>query len=86
MISNRDIERLYDQWNPNNVMVGDRVKVRLFTNVYTARIVGLSLDIKNKKVYADLRLQDTRKKFPTRVDVSDCHKIHATYPGHHNNG
>ena len=49
MISNRDIEMLYDQWNPNNVMVGDRVVVNLSSNVYQARIVGLNLDIKNKK-------------------------------------
>ncbi len=51
MISNRQIEMLYDRWNPNNVMVGDRVIVNLQESVYKARIVGLNLDIKNKKVY-----------------------------------
>ena len=84
--SNRQIEMLYDRWNPNNVMVGDRVIVNLQESVYKARIVGLNLDIKNEKVYASLRLMDTTKRYPIRVDVSDCHKIHATYPGHHNNG
>ena len=86
MISNRQIEMLYDQWNPNNVMVGDRVTVNQHNNKYQARIVGLNLDIKNKKVYASLRLMDTTKRYPIRVDVSDCHKVEVTYPGHHSNG
>ena len=86
MISNRQIEMLYDQWNPNSVMVGDRVVVNLRESVYQARIVGLNLDIKNKKVYASLRLMDTTKRYPIRVDVADCHKVKATYPGHHKNG
>ena len=77
---------LYDQWNPNSVMVGDRVVVNLHNNKYRARIVGLNLDIKNKKVYANLRLMDTTKRLPTRVDVSDCFKINPIYPGHHKNG
>lgn len=84
--SNRQIEMLYDQWNPNSVMVGDRVMVNLHNNKYQARIVGLNLDIKNKKVYANLRLMDTTKRLPIKVDVSDCHKVETTYPGHHNNG
>ena len=84
--SNRQIEMLYDQWNPNSVMVGDRVVVNLRESVYQARIVGLNLDIKNKKVYASLRLMDTTKRYPIRVDVADCHKVKATYPGHHKNG
>ncbi len=84
--SNRQIEMLYDQWNPNSVMVGDRVIVNLHSNKYQARIVGLNLDIKNKKVYANLRLMDTTKRYPIRVDVSDCHKVETTYPGHHKNG
>ena len=83
MISNRQIEQLYDQWNPNSVMVGDRVLVSLHNNKYQARIVGLNLDIKNKKVYANLRLTDTTKRLPIKVDVSDCHKVEATY---HTNG
>ncbi len=86
MISNRQIEILYDQWNPNSVMVGDRVMVSLHNSKYQARIVGLNLDIKNKKVYANLRLMDTAKRYPIRVDVADCHKIQAAYPGHHKNG
>ena len=49
MISNRQIEMLYDQWNPNSVMVGDRVMVNLHNSKYQARIVGLNLDIKNYK-------------------------------------
>ena len=84
--SNRQIEMLYDQWNPNSVMVGDRVMVNLHNSKYQARIVGLNLDIKNKKVYANLRLMDTTKRYPIKVDVSDCHKIKALYPGHHANG
>ncbi len=86
MISNREIEMLYDRWIPNSVMVGDRVVVNLRESVYQARIVGLNLDIKNKKVYANLRLMDTTKRLPIKVDVSDCHKVEAAYPGHHKNG
>ena len=86
MISNRQIEMLYDKWNPNNVMVGDRVVVNLHENVYQARIVGLNLDIKNKKVYANLRLMDTTKRLPIKVDVADCNKVKMAYPGHHTNG
>tara|TARA_R100000152_G_C6664521_1_gene102540 strand:+ start:346 stop:609 length:264 start_codon:yes stop_codon:yes gene_type:complete len=84
--SNRQIEMLYDQWNPNSVMVGDRVIVNLTSNIYQARIVGLNLDIKNKKVYANLRLMDTSQRLPIKVDVADCHKVKAAYPGHHKNG
>ena len=84
--SNRQIEMLYDQWNPNSVMVGDRVVVNLHDSKYQARIVGLNLDIKNKKVYANLRLMDTSQRLPIKVDVADCHKVKATYPGHHTNG
>lgn len=86
MISNREIEKLYDRWNPNSVMVGDRVIVSLSAHKYQARIVGMELDIKNKKVYANLRLADTAKRVPIRVDVADCYKVRAIYPGHHYNG
>lgn len=84
--SNRQIEMLYDQWNPNSVMVGDRVVVNINPKKYQARIVGMELDIKNEKVYANLRLMDTSQRLPIRVDVSDCFKVHPIYPGHHNNG
>ena len=87
MTSNRDIEKLFDQWNPNNIRAGDRVKVTIMSESYTARVVGLDLDLKNKKVYANLRLMDNTKKRPSRVDVSDCTAIRTpTYPGHHYNG
>ena len=82
--SNRDIERLYDKYNPNNIRSGDRVRVAIGKH-YLARVVGLHLDIKNKKLYADLRLLDNSKNNPTRVDVSDCHLMTVIYPGHHNN-
>jgi len=84
--SNRQIEMLYDQWNPNNIMVGDRVVVNINPKKYQARIVGMELDIKNEKVYANLRLADTAKRVPIRVDVADCYKVRAIYPGHHYNG
>ena len=84
MISNREIEKLFDKWNPNKIKAGDRVDVSCGA-VYRARVVGLDLDMKNKKVYANLRLQDNTKRNPTRVDVADCHRITALYPGHHNN-
>lgn len=73
MLSNREIERLYDKYNPNQIRSGDRVVVRL-TRSYRARVVGLDLDIKNKKVYANLRLMDNTKKNPIRVDVADCYQ------------
>lgn len=82
--SNRDIERLYDQWNPNNIQTGDRVRIKMHGYSYLARVVGLDLDIKNKKVYANLRLADNTKRNPSRVDVSDCIKAdQPVFPGHH---
>ena len=85
MVSNRDIEKLYEQYNPNNIRSGDRVRVSIGTK-YLARVVGLDLDIKNKKVYAHLRLMDNTKKNPIRVDVADCYPAGALYPGHHDGG
>lgn len=85
MFSNRDIERLYEKYNPNKIKTGDRVTVNL-GYVYKARVVGLELDIKNKKVFANLKLMDTTKRHPIRVDVSDCRVVTSVlYPGHHNN-
>ncbi len=86
MISNREVERLYDRYNPNNIRTGDRVIVNVGYK-YKARVVGLELDVKNKKVFANLKLVENRKKYPIRVDVSDCTVVPAImYPGHHYNG
>ncbi len=86
-LSNRDIERLYDKYNPNNVHTGDRVLVKLGTVSYSARIVGLDLDVKNKKVFANLKLLDQTVRNPIRVDVADCVvSVGPLYPSHHNNG
>ena len=83
-VSNRDIERLFQKYNPNNIKSGDIVKVKLSHASYAARIVGLSLDLKNGKVFADLKLLEQNRSHPTRVDVSDCVKpIGPIYPGHH---
>lgn len=85
--SNRDIEKLFDKYNPNGIKSGDMVKVTLSHASYSARVVGLGLDLKNKKVYADLKLVEQNRKHPTRVDVADCTTPGSpTYPGHHNNG
>ena len=82
--SNRDISKLFDSYNPNRIKSGDLVKVSLSHASYSARVVGLSLDIKNKKVYADLKLLEQNNKHPTRVDVSDCvTSSMPLYPGHH---
>ena len=89
--SNRDIEKMFDQYNPNGLRAGDRVLVNLQEQQYFARIVGLSLDVKNKKVYADLRLLNNTgySRRPTRVDVMDCSRTtdgtSPLYPGHHYN-
>ena len=84
--SNRDIEKLFDQYNPNKIKSGDVVKVTLSHASYAARVVGLGLDIKNKKVYADLKLIEQNRRHPTRVDVADCTTNKGPlYPGHHNN-
>ena len=84
--SNRDIERLYDRYNPNQIKSGDLVIVNLHELKFAARVVGLDLDLKNKKVFANLKLMDQGKKYPIRVDVSDCKKpTQPLYPGHHNN-
>ncbi len=86
MTSNRDIEKLFDKWNPHDIRAGDRVKVTLMSDSYIARVVGLDLDIKNQKVYANLRLMDNTQKRPCRVDVSDCKVVlDPIYPGHHSN-
>jgi hypothetical protein len=82
MVSNRDIEKLFDQWNPNHIRAGDRVQVSLVTK-YRARVVGLEIDLKNRKVFANLKLSDNSKRHPIRVDVSDCYPIGPLYPGHH---
>ena len=85
--SNRDIERLYDKYNPNKIRSGDLVLVSMHEIRYSARVVGLDLDIKNKKVYANLKLIEQGSRFPIRVDVSDCVRSGAPlYPGHHKNG
>ena len=86
-LSNRDIQRLYDQFNPNNIKTGDRVLVSLGDRSFPARIVGLDLDLKNKKLFANLKLLDTSKRNPIRVDAADCTvSSGAMYAGHHNNG
>lgn len=86
-MSNRDIQKLYDQYNPNKIKTGDRVTVNSSAGPYAARVVGLDLDIKNRKVFANLKLLDVTKKVPIRVDVADCVTTsHPVYPGHHNNG
>jgi hypothetical protein len=90
--SNREIEKLFDKYNPGNIRTGARVMVKLLDQQYFARIVGLDLDLKNKKVYANLRLLEgsSPRNTPTRVDVNDCTIIttgtHPLYAGHHNNG
>lgn len=85
MTSNRDIEKLFEQWNPNNIRAGDRVQVNNSMK-YIARVVGLEIDIKNKKVFACLKLADITKNYPIRVDVRDCYRNIHVYPGHYNNG
>ena len=86
-ISNRDIEKLYEKYNPQSLRTGDRVMVKLLDMQYFARIVGLDLDIKNKKMYANLRiLSKSHQSAPCRVDVTDCERSSQTnplYPGHH---
>jgi hypothetical protein len=85
-ISNREIQELYDKYNPNNIKSGDHVTVSLSFK-YRARVVGLELDIKNKKVFANLKLLENKKGCPIRVDVADCFATSPVlFPGHHNNG
>jgi hypothetical protein len=84
--SNRDIERLYDRYNPSHIATGEMVLVSLHQMQYAARVIGLDLDIKNKKVYANLKLVNQNKRHPIRVDVADCTRTaKPLYPGHHNN-
>ena len=85
-VSNREIEKLFDKYNPNNIKTGDRVIVKISPSPYQARVVGLEIDMKNRKVYANLKLFESSKKNPIRVDVSDCTPAGPLYPGHHNNG
>jgi hypothetical protein len=82
MTSNRDIEKLFDQWNPNGIRAGDRVQVSN-SQKYQARVVGLELDIKNRKVYANLKLRENNRLYPIRVDVADCYPFSGLYPSHH---
>jgi len=85
MVSNKEIEKLFDRWNPNNIRTGDRVTVSIGQK-YQARIVGLELDLKNKKVYANLKLVDNTRRSPIRVDVADCYLSKGIYVGHHTGG
>jgi hypothetical protein len=87
MLSEREKQKLFEQYNPNQVRVGDRVLVSVGSR-YPARIVGLSLDIKNRKVYAHLKLLDRNlgAAYPTKVDAADCYSSGPLYPGHHTNG
>ena len=72
-ISNREVERLWERYNPSNIRAGDLVEVNIGSR-YKARVVGLDLDIKNKKVYANLKLFNPSKRVPIRVDVADCRR------------
>ena len=82
--SNRDLQKLYDKYNPNQIKSGDMVLVRMQSFSYSARVVGLDLDLKNKKVFANLKLLTPSKKHPIRVDVADCVRSGMPlYPGHH---
>ena len=82
--SHRDIDKLYEMYNPNGVKSGDMVLVNLSHAKYSARVVGLSLDIKNRKVYADLKLIEQDRRHPIRVDVADCTvSLGPLFPGHH---
>jgi len=88
-LTSREIEKLFDEYNPNSIKAGDRVMVQLCSQQYIARIVGLDLDIKNKKVYASLKIlhNDNHRSRPSRVDVTDCALLTSQntilYPGHH---
>jgi len=85
VISNREVERLYDRYNPRNIRTGDRVVVSVGYK-YKARVVGLELDVKNQKVYANLKLMENQSRYPIRVDVADCTVDPSVlYIGHHNN-
>ena len=70
-ISNREMERLWERYNPRDIRAGDFVMVSTGEK-YRARVVGLELDIKNRKVYANLRLHNPSQRLPIRVDVVDC--------------
>ncbi len=70
-ISNREVERLWDRYNPGGIRAGDLVMVSIGER-YRARVVGLELDVKNKKVYANLKLHNPSQRLPIRVDVADC--------------
>ena len=85
VVSNREVEELFDKYNPRNIRSGDRVLVTLHQISYFARIVGLELDIKNKKIYASLRLFKNldSSSLPTRVDIADCkHTVNGVTPIH----
>jgi len=54
-MTEKEKDYLFNKYNPNKIHVGDRVTVSVGYK-YSARIVGLTLDIKNRKVYAVLKL------------------------------
>ena len=86
-ISNRDVQRLFDKYNPNGIQTGDRVTVTSGKLTYSARVIGLDLDLENEKVFANLKLFETTKKYPIRVDIATCRSAsRPLYIGHHNNG
>ena len=52
-VSNREMDRLWSRYNPSNIKAGDLVEVNIGSK-YRARVVGLDLDIKNKKVHGSV--------------------------------
>ena len=75
--------RDFKRYNPYCIRLGDKVIVNIGYR-YKARVIGLRLDRKNKKVFAVLAINERFR--PTRVDVTDCYPANIHYPGHYNNG
>jgi hypothetical protein len=61
--------RLDHEYNPNGIYLGAFVDVGIGKG-YTATVRSLTLDPKNKKIYA--HLVNCEPNLPITVDVSDC--------------
>jgi hypothetical protein len=61
--------RFNHKYNPNGIYPGAFVDVCI-GQTYAATVRSLTLDIKNKKIYANLINRE--KNLPVTVDVADC--------------
>ena len=66
------------KYNCFNIKPGDKVLVKINPYKYFASVNSISVDTKNKKVFA--KLSNVDKGLPIKVDIRDCEKISLLDP------